>query len=214
MNLSIRSGILFRAGYIIAMYSGMRAIWNRARSVFLPMPQAAILDGKQLRVNNIAQVLIRVHARSPPPSLTCSSAAGMLSVHLTSPRTPRPLYALLRMTSHFGCGHIEIAFYEEHDTVIFYAIRNIVRANADRIRCGRLLRNLMLCEDGDEIVLLQKLSQTFNDLGLKTSFASPEDCVTLSVNNLLLRPERRSEIRSTLLKRYARIWKKAEMRNS
>lgn len=213
MNLSAGKNILLRAGYIVAMYTGLRAASNRVRSLFLPTPRAAILDGLEFSVDDLFQMRIRVHARSPPGSITANRCAGMLSIWLTSPGTIPPLYGLLRMTSHFGCGHIEIAFYEEHDTIIFYAIRNIVRSNAERIGCTYFFRNLNLRRNSDEIALLQKLSLTLNSLGLKTSFASPDDCVDFSVDNQLLRPEKRTRIRSTLRKKYVRIWNTLQLAN-
>ena len=214
MRLSVGYGMLLRAGYLLSMYTGTRAAWNRARSTFLPAPQSAILDGRVLYLNESPDVLIRVHARVPPHPLPRKWRAGMFSACLLSPGIPRPVYALLRMTSHFGCGHLEVAFYECGGAVVIYAIRNIVKANAARIGCEHLLRNLDLGEESDEILVLRGLVQTLGAHGLQTSFASPEDCVTFAVNDLLLRPAKRVMTRAILRVRYTRIWSQAEMPDS
>lgn len=211
MNLPLGKNFLFRAGYIFAMYTGIRAVFNRVRSLLLSKPQAAILDGRKLDVEGLFQVKIRVHARVPPASLAGCDRAGMLSVWLVDSGMPWPLYGLLRRTSHFGCGHIEIAFYEEAQIITFYAVRNIVRSNAERIGCQRFLDSSGLLKDSDEVALLQTLSRTLTDHGLQTCFASPENCVAFSVNNQLLPPEKRVMIRSSLRKRYVRIWKRVQL---
>lgn len=207
MSLSRGIGTLYRGGYLLAVYTGLRAAFNYTRSAFLPQPRMGALDGKRLHLNDLVQVSVRVHARAPAHSLPPYRRAGMISIGLASPQVPRPLYALLCMTSHFACGHIEIAFYEEPNRVVFYGIRNIIKGNADRIGCKFLLRNLQLSEHKDEIVLLRKVIQAVHDHGMETSFAAPQDCVKLSVNRLLLHPKRRDKILATLQKKYARIWK-------
>lgn len=210
MRLCIANGIVFRVGYYVAMYTGLRAAVNRVRGALLPRPQTAILHGRRLSVNHTESVLIRVHARQAPDSSAGDLRAGMISVQLVDPGIAWPLYALLRLTSHFGCGHIEIAFYETDDSVVVYAIRNIVQANATRIGCVHLLNDLTLCDESDEVLLLKSLQHLLGNCGLQTALAAPDDCVKYAVDDRLLRPGTRKKTRTMLRKKYSRIWQRAQ----
>lgn len=193
------------------MYSGVRAVFNQIHSLILPTPRAAIIDGQTLQVDGFDRAKICVHARAPSKSFRSGQIAGMISIYSVAPGIPRLFYTLLRLTSHFGCGHIEIAFLEEKGRVTFFAIRNILRSNIDRLGCRRLFCNLELSNDHDEIIFLRIISQLLHTHGLNTSFASPEDCVSLAVNESLLNPETRNQTLEAMKRKYKRLAKKCGM---
>ena len=177
------------------MYSGLRALFNELRSYSLPKPRAAIIDGETMQLDGCRPVKICVHARKPSNSLGPERIAGMISIYSVAPDVSRLSYAMLRLTSHFGRGEIEIAFFEEKEQVILFAVRNILRSNLDRWKKNRLLSQLKLADNHDEILALQMIIQSLHERGINTSFASPEDCVSLAVNESLLNPKNRNRIK-------------------
>ncbi|MDB4778015.1 hypothetical protein OAG68_01000 [bacterium] len=193
------------------MYSGVRAAFNRTRSFFLPKTSVAVLHKQAYPVEHLGIVKIRVHARPPSSALPSEKTAGMISIFLDSPGVPKPIYALLQLTSHFGCGHLEIAFYEEGDEIIIYAVRNIIRSNIARLRWKHLFRKLRLHHDDEEIAVLQTTLEAIGALGLKTSLASPEDCIRIAIGGALLKPENRVAATKAIYKRYSRISKKLQL---
>lgn len=170
--------------------------------------RVATLDGDFLQFNEYGSVRIRVNARPAPRSFDFEARAGMISLYLVSPGISGLLYSLMRLTSHFGCGHVEFAFYETHDKVTFFAVRNIVRSNLDRLQLNKHFRSLKLSRSDDEIVLLKLLLNKLNTLGIETSFASPDECVALAVTPSLLVPKQRIETIEALRRKYQRIEKK------
>ncbi len=191
------------------MYSGLRAVFNLVRSFFFRRPSASIIAAETLSSGCFGRAKICVHARAPSKSLGPECIAGMMSIYLVTPGMPRFFYAVLRLTSHFGCGHIEIAFYEEKSEVTFFAIRNIIRSNVDRLGCRWPFRNLKLADDNDEVVVLRMIIQLLHAKGFSTSFASPEDCVSLAVNESLLNPRTRDRTIEAIKRRYRRVAKMA-----
>ncbi len=194
--------------YLLAMYTGARATFNRVRSCFLPELRVAILDGEILHFDEYGSVRIRVNARPAPQSLESEARAGMISLCLVSPGIPSLLYAFIRLTSHFGYGHVEIAFYEAHDKVTFFAIRNTLRSNIDRLRLNQSFGRLKFSSDDDDIVLLERVLNKLNSMGFKTSLATPDECVSLSVSPSLLVPKRRNRATEALRRKYRRIERK------
>ena len=170
-----------------------------------------MVHGRVFQLDDTTLAKICVHARSPPKSLGRGRNAGMISVYLASSGIQPLVYGLLRLTSHFGCGHIEFAFYEEDETVVLFAIRNILRSNIDRLRCKGLFRNLKLSRNEDEIVVLQKLMRELGSGGLDVCFATPEECVDLAVTESLLNPETRDRTVVALKRKYRRIAKQVAM---
>lgn len=205
LSLIVGTNRLYRIGYLLAVYSGVRAAFNRIRHSFLPALRVRTMDGRRLHVNSVIEVELRVHARIPASPALRKRRAGMISVRLVSPEISRSLYALGCATSHFGCGQIEIAFHEDGDRVVCYAVRNIVRANAERIGFGSLLRKLSLWNDEDEVDLLREVLKCAAAHGFDASLADPEDCVALSVDQRLLPPENRAKALESLRRKYARL---------
>ena len=196
--------------YLLAVFTGVRAMFNRVHGLFLPGLRVAKLDGEVVQFDEYGPVRIRVNARPAPGILESEANVGMISLSLVSPGISRLLYALLRLTSHFGCGHVEIAFYEEQGRVTCFAIRNIVRSNMDRLRVGGYLDGLKFSRDHDEVVLLKRVLCELESAGFKTAFASPDKCVSLAVNPALICNGQRSRATETLRRKYRRIGKKLD----
>jgi hypothetical protein len=194
--------------YLIAVFTGIRAAFNWVQSCFMPELGVAILDGEILQFEEYGSVRIRVNARPSLKSLNSEAKAGMISLYSLSPGISNLLYASMRLTSHFGYGHVEIAFYEEHDKVTFFALRNILRSNIDRFRLDQRFGSLAFSSNDDEIVLLKGVLNKLNSLGFRTSFASPDECVSLAVNQSLLVPKQRNQAIDALRRKYRRIEKK------
>lgn len=180
----------------------------------MPQLRVAILDGETLQFDEYGPVRIRVNARPAPCSLDSKANAGMISLFLVSPGISRLLYAFMRLTSHFGFGHVEIAFYEAQDQVTFFAVRNILRSNINRLRLNQNFGSLKFSSDDDEIVLLKRVIDKLNALGIKTSFASPGECVALAVTQSLLVPKQRNLATEALRRKYRRIEKKFSQVNA
>ena len=70
----------------------------------------------------------------PRPTNGCSSAKyGMISLSLIRPGLDQFVYRLIRLTSHFGCGHLELAYMDIDGGIEIYAVRNILKANISRL---------------------------------------------------------------------------------
>lgn len=171
----------------------------------MPGLQVAVLDGMMLQLDKYGSVLIRVNGRPAPRMLSRQANAGMISLYLQSPAISSLLYAGLRLTSHFGHGHVEIAFYETTENVTCYAVRNIVRSNIDRLRLNRSFSNLKILTENDEIALVEQVLLKLRSLGIVARFASPSECILLAVSpSLLLRKQKGLAIEA-LQRKYRRI---------
>jgi hypothetical protein len=194
--------------YLVAMFTGVRAAFNWGRSCFMPKLRVAILDGETLQFDEYGEVRIHVNARPSPKASDSEARAGMISLYLESPGISSLLYTFIRLTSHFGYGHVEIAFYEANDRVTFFAVRNILRSNLDRLRLNQYFVGLKFSSDDDEIILLRGMLHKLNSLGIKASFATPDECVSLAVNPSLLVPKQRNLATEALRRKYRRIERK------
>ena len=220
---------LQRIGYVVAMYSGLRAACNCLFSAFLPKPQVSVLNRQCMQLLPGRSFRIRVNARKGREvSCACGTQVasnlrhpvrhrspadykfGMMSLSLLEPEISRWVYRYFCMTSHFGTGHFEIAFYEDHDTVVVFGVRNIVKANAARIGCARSVAGLSIADENDAVAILRSISRTLAANGLQLEYADPQQCVELSVIPSLLHPNRRQRVLSVLRKKYARMWKLAK----
>ena len=202
----------FRIGYLCAMYSGLRAVSNRIQALMTPPLRSASLNRMTMQLPGGETVVVAVHRRPTAP--TDHRHSGMISVRLVVSHVRHPLYSLFCLTSHFGCGHIEIAFYECEGRIVLYAVRNILKSNAERIGVGRLFEAFPLQANDDEISVLQQIREVLHQQGLETSFASPDECVALAVDNRLLHPARQARARAALKRKYTRLWGHALFRQS
>lgn len=205
MSWNKLTAAIIRSVYLFAMYTGIRAVANRARNVFLPVPRAAVIDGATIQFDESVSVRVRVHARIPPTQSGDALVAGMISMYLEHPGIPHSLYSLLRVSSHFGCGHIELAFREEGSSVCIFAVRNILRSNLHRLGCSACFRDLSLGTECDEIVVLVRIIDELRTHGLSAYLASPADCVNLAISPWLLRPRTRDRAIKALTRKYERM---------
>lgn len=129
----------------------------------------------------------------------------MISVRQIRPRVNRALYRYLCLTGHFGCGHVELAFYERGGEVTIYGIRNIARANAHRLGLSRAADKLSIADTGESQTVLLAVLQALAKLGVTGRLAPPHECVDLAVNKRLLKPAASGLVLRTLLKRYAHL---------
>lgn len=196
---------LTRVLYLLVMYTGLRALFNQVRCHSLPKPIASAIDGKILQFDENRSIKVRVHARIPSTPLASEQIAGMVSLYSVEPGIARLPYAMLRLTSHFGCGELEIAFFEEKGSVTLFAVRNILKSNLDRCGTNRLCSQLKLSDRQDEIYAIRAIIQSLCKQGINASFASPEECVSLAVNKSLLNPKTRNRTLAALTQKYRRI---------
>lgn len=199
--------------YLLAMYSGVRAALNQIRGCFLPRLRVAILHGSTLRLNSSGDVKVCVNARTPSGMLNSDVKAGMISIYLLAPGIPTSLYRLLRLTSHFGTGHIEMAFYEHGDAIVFFAVRNILRSNIERVRMGKQFSNLRFNSKDDEIIALQLIFQALYSRGIQATFAPPEECIKLAISKSLLNKSTRDRTIDSMLRRYRHIERQIKLHN-
>lgn len=201
-----------RLGYMLAMYTGLRAISNRVSSRRYAVSAIRQFDR---RVCDCADqsgndsLLLRIHARRPPDALPADTRAGMISVAVQQAGScwQRCVQQLLRMTSHFGCGDIEMAFYERQTGIVIYGVRNMTAGNSARWRQQTSLT--AVADHHREIaIVVQSVVGLLEEQGIHCTFASPDQCVELSVDDRLLQAERRNRARSALRRRYHRLWKR------
>ena len=196
---------IVRSAYLFAMYTGIRAIGNRVLSLFLPVPRAAVIDGAIIQLDETVSIKVRVHGRICPGTTSPGRVGGMISVYLVHPGILRSLYSLLRVSSHFGCGHIELAFYEDDGTVCVFAIRNMLRSNLDRIGCNMRFRSLSLSTERDELLVLAGILKELRSRDLNAYLVSPAECVDLAVSPWLLRSRIRARAITALTRKYERM---------
>jgi len=207
----------YRWGYLLSMYTGLRAFFNqltdtlRRRSIGDPALSAGRMDGLCVPFPADAfpsDLLIRVHTRSIAlPGVR----AGMISVavYLTSVTGASRLswrHRLLRWTSHFGCGDVEIAFYESDQVITLYGFRNIIAGNSRRLGL-RLPTTAVPDDPHTSALVIAAIVQQLTDSGHRVRLASPTECVRLAVDDRLLPAHRRGRTRSCLRRRYRELWR-------
>ncbi|MBL8892738.1 MAG: hypothetical protein JNL67_22365 [Planctomycetaceae bacterium] len=194
-----------RVIYLMAMYSGCRALYNRWRSWGRPSLCAKKLDRAELLIGNREPAVMRVHSRVVSSAKLPSGNAGMIAVYLKSPGISAVTYRLLRLTSHFGTGHIELAFLENEDGLTFYAIRNILRSNIERIGAAAWFRGLKLGRERDEWQVLFSVIGVLERQGIRVAFAPAHECVALAVNKSLLTPDNQTRAVVALEQKYKKV---------
>ncbi len=205
---------IVRSAYLFAMYTGIRAVANRVRSLFLPVPRAAVIDGAIIQLDETVSFKVRVHGKIAPRKSGATRVGGMISVYLMHPGIRRSLYSLLRVSSHFGCGHIELAFYEDDSTVCVFAVRNMLRSNLDRVGCNAWFRSLPLSTERDELCVLARILKELRTQDLNAYLVSPAECVDLAVSPWLLRHQIRARAITALTRKYERMARRIAMHNT
>ena len=196
----------YRVLYLLTMFAGVRAGLNHARAgLCRGRSRTAALDGHLLHSERLGELLARVHPRLRPGRGAPRAHYGLISVRQRQPAVGRLLYRYLCLTSHFGCGHFEIAFYEQGDEVTIYSVRNTARSNAQRIGLVDTARQLRLVGHGEARILLREVVSLLESHGLVTRIAAPHDCIRLSVSESLLPPRSRAAVLDTLTRKYERL---------
>ncbi|MCB9872141.1 MAG: hypothetical protein H6837_19960 [Planctomycetes bacterium] len=196
---------VYRRGYYLAMYSGVRALWNRAHSRARPLPPPLrALCGVRLPCAGVGELALRVHARRGPMGAAVGSDHGFFSLRLVVPGVGAWTYRFLCATSHFGCGHVEVAFYEIEGVVTFYGVRNLASGNAHRLGWRQLAKRLQLTL-GQEACILGALSRLLRENGFAVAHAAPRDCVDLSVDDRLVPVDAALRVRRSLQRKYQRL---------
>ena len=196
----------YRLQYVLTMFLGVRACVNHARSwLCVKRPRATALDGSLLRSERLGDLRVFVHPRLRPREASEPAHHGVISLRQRQP-TVRPwLYRYLCLTSHFGCAHVEIAFYEQADEVTIYGVRNIAKSNAHRVGLLETARYLQLARRDEARILLREVASFLEGHGLVTKIAAPCECVTLSVRKSLLHPASQAEALDALRRKYERL---------
>lgn len=193
--------------YAVAMYTGLRAAHNRWRNRRGAPLRLAAFDGVELPVTDTEVGVMRVHRRRLPATKPTVGPTGMMAISLKSPGTRRWLYRWLCLTSHFGTGHVELAFVEHADGITFYAVRNIVRSNLERIAATRWFPHLKLKRDRDDVAVLLHVADWLRHQGIATSFAPAQECVAYSVDSFLVKPGRLPNVQAAMERRYRPVIK-------
>ena len=175
--------------YLAATYTGLRAVGNQLRSRFSPLgDRIGAIDGARLDCGELGELLVSIDPRPRPPTGSGEASFGMISLRQRVPRISRLAYRYFCLTSHFGNGHVEVAFYQEGHRVTFYGVRNIARSNARRLGLRRMADRLRLMARDEEVEVVVALARLLEGQGLATSFARADECVDLSVCRQLLHP--------------------------
>lgn len=195
---------LCRWGYLVAMYSGVRALFNRTRSRRrIDQCQLARLHRTQFHSEEFGDLQVSVHARPGPQSFPGEANFGMISVQQRYPGLGPVLYRYFCLTSHFGCGQTEIAFYETQGRVTLYALRNTAASNAFRLGWCDISKKLTLSKRDD--VVMRVIMQYLEKNAFATALADVSECLNLSISNWLLNPASRVRAMYAMKKKYTRL---------
>lgn len=188
--------------HLFGVYSGLRAAVNRIRALTLPtLGPSAALDKCTLDVPGHGRWELRVHRR--PSGLR--GLSGIVSARrVRSPLAPW-LYRYLCLCGHFGCGQVELGFCEQAGGIRVYAVRNTALSCAQRLGWNRVARQLTPRRETALFDLVLAIVDRWRCQGLRVSVPTAEECVRLSVNPLLLHPEREREQKGVLHARAARL---------
>jgi hypothetical protein len=196
----------YRWAYYLAMYSGLRALVNRARARPSALdPRLRQIDRTRAASAALGELLVRVHARPRPEASGARGAHGILSLRQSRPRVGRWTHRYFCATGHFGCGQVEIAFRERAGELTLYGTRNIAAANAHRLGFSALSERLCLSDAGEDVEAVRLAARLFGQLGFAVDHAAPDDCIRLAVDERLIAPARRARAFASLRRRYARL---------
>ena len=198
--------VFCRWSYLVAMYSGIRAFINRFNNwIIVRRPKCSLMNGTHFYTENLGGLLFKVHSRRRPPLGAAKAEFGMISLCQTRPGIGRCLYWYFCQTSHFGCGHMEIAFYEYKRDITFYAVRNTARSNASRLGLNKIANDMLLVKRNEEAVIILEVAKLLETHGFQTRFAPADECVNLSLNTRLLRLGSQLKVSNTLRRKYLRL---------
>ncbi|MFT7678007.1 MAG: hypothetical protein ACI8QC_001993 [Planctomycetota bacterium] len=192
-----------RTIYSLGRYTGLRAVLNKQRAKDLALPDnAQPWCGRTLTVPGFAPMGIELHPRRSPLGQTSTRRFFMLSARMTQPKIAAWRYAYLLRTSHFGCGHMELACYEEHGLWAVHGIRNMAADTAQALRWTRTAEALRTNAGPTDVAFLRCLIEALQATGLPARLLPALECVQLSVNPELLPASHRPKRMQALVRRY------------
>ena len=199
-------GALYRYGYYVAMYGGLRAACNRLRQPRCCLhPKLQNLCRREVSVAGDSMFVARVHHHRAARGGGVPGECGMLALRLRRPPVPRWQYRALCLTSHYGDAHVEVAFYLRGDVVTFYAVRNIASGNARRLGLRAAAERLRVARTTEAARVLRGVTEAILAVGLRVDHAAPEECVALSFDERLLSGRDRAAARRHWRRRYGRL---------
>lgn len=203
--LALRKNV-YRWGYYFAMFSGLRALTNRAIHRSSPLDSLLQeLHEQRLCAEGLGEFLLYVHPRSRNCSLPGQRQHGVFSLVPIQPNVPRWAHHYFRTTSHFGSGYVEIAFYWSQERLTLYGVRNIAHANAHRLGFVNLAERLRSSANREEQRLLLCLSCALREKGIQHEQAPAEECFQLTVDPRLVPPGQEDRFRRTFLNKYRKM---------
>lgn len=205
---------LTRVCYLVAVCSGLRAMFNLLMSTWYDSGRVSCLDGDLVHLGDSCLVRIRVHGKKRPVNGFFSAKYGMISIELVHSGVHPLLDRMLRLMSHFGCGHLEMAYMDKNDRLEIYAVRNIAKANISRFRLGKIFSSLKLITMEEEHLVLSKILSVLSNRGMSCGMASPNECCRLAISPGLLKSKTEKVTREWLLRKYQRISRKLEFENN
>lgn len=176
--------------------------------------RVSCLDGDLVHLGDSGLVRIRVHGKKRPANGLFSAKYGMISIELVYSGIHPFLDRILLLTSHFGCGHLEMAYMDKNDRLEIYAVRNIAKANVSRFRLGKIFSSLKLITMKEEHLVLSKILSVLSNRGMSCGMASPHECCRLAISPGLLKSKTERITREWLLRKYQRISRKLEFENN
>ncbi len=192
-----------RRGYQLAMYTGVRALVNRTvRGARVAEPRLAALAGRRFAARGLGELVLRVHLRRRTAP---GAGLGYFSLRQAAPSVGPLAYRYFCWTSHFGCGHVEVAFRLEESAVVFLGVRNIAHANARRLGLRGLAERFRLARSREDHRVLHALAEHLRANGLAVRHAPAEACVDLLLDGRLVSDTRRSALRRALQRKYERL---------
>ena len=191
---------LYRWAFLACMYTGLRALFNRwkARSPGEQSPLSP-LHQTTIKAGRYGTLRVWVHRQSRQ----VAGRAGMLSMRQERAPIHPALYRYICMTSHFACGHLEVAFFEFEGQVTIYAARNSARSNAQRLGFDAVAQRLG--SEQDDVQAVRVLVAKLEGLGLPVRMAPPQECVDLALDSRLVHPATLPRTRVTLERKYRRL---------
>jgi hypothetical protein len=204
---------LNRLLYLAATYSGLRALFNLFLSIIYDPGRVSRLNYFLVALPGLGMTQFRVHGR-PRPTNGCSSAKyGMISLSLIRPGLNQFVYRLIRLTSHFGCGHLELAYMDIDGGIEIYAVRNILKANISRLHLNQAFSSLRTITNEDEHRVLTQTISVLGDHGITCRLAAPSECCRLALSHRLLNPRTQAVIIGSLHRKYKRMSRKLGYQN-
>ena len=197
----------YRRWYFLSMYLGFRAFRNRASSRALTLDsKLEALSGASISSEDLGKWALHIYPRVRPSAASESGRYGLLSLQRLSPDTSGLVYSFFCSTSHFGRGHVEIAFFEHEGEVTYYGIRNIASANAHRLGLKKLSSRFRLSRSGEDALVLRFVSQILEKNGFAVKHAAAEDCIKLAVDCRLLPRGNEVKVRNMLHQKYQKLY--------